>query len=423
MLTLTTKVVESLIAGGETLTVEFKSERREQISDREIYETIVCLGNSQGGVLLIGVEDDGSITGARPRHGSNTDPVRLQALILNRTVPNMNTRVSVHDVDGRLVLAIEVDPYPVVCATSDGRCLRRVNGAGGPECRPFFPHEQEGRKTDLRMLDYSAQRVDGVGWDDLNPLEIERLRQMIQSRGGGRVLFELDDKPLVQALKLVESHDGDLVPNVAGLLLLGRDRALDSLLPTHRVAFQVLDAAGNVQVNDWFFSPILRTLESIEERFNARNEEQEITVGFIRLPIPDYSPEAFREAVNNALLHRDYTQLNAVYIQFHPERVSIASPGGFLDGITLKNLLVHEPKPRNPLLAEAFRRIGLVETTGRGIDKIFDGQLRYGRPSPDYSRSDQEGVRLILRGGEASLQFAALGPVCKVRSIPEYRRW
>ena len=58
-------------------------------------------------------------------------------------------------------------------------------------------------------------------------------------------------------------------------------------------------------------------------------------------------------------------------------------------------------------MAEAFRRIGLVEQTGRGVDKIFMGQLRYGRPAPDYSRSDSEGVRVVLRGGEASLEFSA----------------
>ncbi|MCX6349098.1 MAG: AAA family ATPase, partial [Candidatus Aureabacteria bacterium] len=97
----------------------------------------------------------------------------------------------------------------------------------------------------------------------------------------------------------------------------------------------------------------------------------------------------------------------AVHIQFHPDHLFIANPGGFLEGITLDNLLVHEPKPRNPRLAETLRRIGLVETTGRGIDKIYLGQLWYGRPLPDYSQSDREGVRLILRGGTASLAFAA----------------
>jgi ATP-dependent DNA helicase RecG len=131
-------------------------------------------------------------------------------------------------------------------------------------------------------------------------------------------------------------------------------------------------------------------------------------VGLIRLPIPDFAPQAFREAVNNAVQHRDYTRRGAVYVQFHPDHLFLANPGGFLEGITLDNLLVHEPKPRNPRLTEAFRRIGLVETTGRGIDKIYLGQLGYGRPLPDYSQSDHEGVRLILRGGAASLEFATL---------------
>ena len=151
----------------------------------------------------------------------------------------------------------------------------------------------------------------------------------------------------------------------------------------------------------------MKTLEAVEQRFAARNQEQEVQVGLIRLPVPDYSREAFREAVNNAVLHRDYTRRGAVFIQFHPNHLEMANPGGFPEGITLKNLLVHEPKPRNPLLAEAFKRIGLVETTGRGIDKIYLGQLVYGRPIPDYGMSDGEKVRLTLRGGKGSLEFAA----------------
>lgn len=126
-----------------------------------------------------------------------------------------------------------------------------------------------------------------------------------------------------------------------------------------------------------------------------------------RLPVPDYAPDGFREAVNNAVLHRDYTRLDAVYIQWRPDHILITNPGGFPPGITIDNILVHEPKPRNQRLAEAFKRIGLIEQTGRGVDKIYMGQLRYGRSIPDYTRSDANGVRVILHGGEASLQFAA----------------
>lgn len=94
-------------------------------------------------------------------------------------------------------------------------------------------------------------------------------------------------------------------------------------------------------------------------------------MGLFRLPVPDYSLVGFREAVNNAVLHRDLTQMQAVYVQWQPDHLLITNPGGFPAGVTLDNLLVHEPKPRNPRLAEAFRRIGLVEQTERGVDKIL----------------------------------------------------
>lgn len=404
---LDTVSVEALIAGGETLAVEFKGERRQQISDRDIYEAIVCLANSDGGVLLIGVEDNGRVSGARPRHDGTTDSRRLQAAIFNNAIPPINTRVSLHTVNDRPVIAVQVDAYPEICATKDGKCLRRVQGSRGPECQPFYPHEHASRRSDLGLIDYSAQRVDGTTWMDLDSLEIERLRQTIERRRGDQVLLSLDDREIVQALQLVESRGDELVPNVAGLLLLGREQVLRRAVPTNELAFQVLDASNDVLVNDWFYSPILKTLDAIEQRFNARNSEQEVTVGMFRLPIPDYSPDAFREAVNNAILHRDYTRLGALNVQLHADQLFITNPGGFLDGITVENLLVHEPKPRNPRLASAFRRIGLVETTGRGVDEIFRGQVQFGRPLPDYHLSDREGVRLVLRGGEANLQFVA----------------
>lgn len=407
MMTLTTEAVESLIAGGETLTVEFKSEQRQRLPDREVYEAVVCLANTDGGVLLLGMENDGSITGAKPRHNDAIDPRQLQAAIFNNTMPSINTRISLHELNGLTLVAIEVDSYPEICSTRDGRCVRRVEGIGGPECQPFYPHEHASRRSDLGLVDHSAQRVEGASWADLDPLEIERLRQTIEQRRGDTALLALDDRELVQALRLAETYSGDLVPNIAGLLLLGREPVLRKVLPTNAVAFQVIDEKNDVLVNDWFYSPILKTLEAVEQRFAARHSEQEIIVGMFRLPVPDYSPDAFREAVNNAVLHRDYTRQGSVHVQWHPDHLLITNPGGFLEGITLSNILAHEPKPRNPCLANAFLRIGLVEATGRGVDEIFRGQVQFGRPLPDYHLSNREGVRLMLRGGDANLDFVS----------------
>lgn len=399
--------LRDLLAMGESLEREFKSDRR-KISDKEIYEEVVSLANSHGGVLLIGVEDNGSVTGARHRHETLTDPIKLQSAIFNNTVPSINTRVSVVHHKKGPVITIEVDPYPEPCATASGKSLHRtIGGDGKPQSVPFYPRDQRSHRVTLGLLDFSAQTIESVSFESLDPLEFERLRQIIARLRGDKSLLELNNEEIVKALRLVETQNKRLTPNIAGLLLLGREDVLQEVLPTHNVHFQVIDAQGNVKVNDAFRWPLLRIFHEVEARFAARNEEQEVTLGLFRIPVPDYSPVGFREAFNNALLHRDYTRLDAVYVQWQYDHLLITSPGGFPEGITIDNILVHEPKPRNPRLAEAFTRVGLIEQTGRGVDKIYMGQLRYGRPGPDYTRSDSSGVRVVLRGGPPSLQFAA----------------
>lgn len=400
--------LNELIAQGESLEREFKSDRR-QASDNEIYEEVVALANTQGGVLLVGVEDDGTITGANARHGSKTDPRRLQAAIFNNTVPNINVRTDVVSHPEGVVLAIEVDPCPEVCATTQGRSLRRaIGGDGKPATVPFYPREHLSRRSSLGLLDYSAQLLEEADFAALDPLEFERLRQTIVRLRGDRSLLDLPNEEMAKALRLVETRGDRLIPNVAGVLLLGREEIIREIVPTHEAHFQVLDSKEDVRVNDAFHGPLLQVLEDLEARFIARNEEREVMVGLIRLPVPDYSPEGFREAINNAFLHRDYARLGQVYVQWFHDQLQIASPGGFPEGVTVNNLLVHEPTPRNPRLAQAFKRAGLIEQTGRGVDKIYRGQVRYGRPIPDYTRSNTDGVRVVLRGGEASLEFAAL---------------
>ena len=131
-------------------------------------------------------------------------------------------------------------------------------------------------------------------------------------------------------------------------------------------------------------------------------------LGLLRAGVPDYPEPAFREAVDNALIHRDYGRLGAVHVQWHGDRIEISNPGGFPEGVRLDNLLVTPPAPRNPLLADAFKRAGIVERTARGIDTIFYEQLRNGRPAPSYERSTETGVVLVLPGGKANLDFARL---------------
>jgi ATP-dependent DNA helicase RecG len=410
---MTPEALKALITAGETLSVEFKGEERKPLSDDELIETVVCLANRPSTTpawLLIGVEDDGRVTGARPRHESGrTDPVRLAALIANRTRPSLTPRVSLVRLGGKEVIAIEVAPLQTPVGTTAGKYLRRaLGGDGKPCCLPMFFHEMHARQADRGAEDYSALILPEAAWDDLDPLEFERFRRSIREhRGGDQSLPSLPDLEFAKALGAVEANGQVRHVRVLGLLLFGREESLRRLLPTHEVAFQVL-IGRTVEVNEFFHWPLLRVMEECEQRFAARNREREILVGMLRVGVPDYPPAAFREALANALIHRDYTRLGAVHVQWHLDRLEISNPGGFPEGVRLDNLLVTAPRPRNPLLADAFKRAGIVERSARGIDTIFYEQLRNGRPAPSYDRSNEAGVVLVLPGGEANLEFVRL---------------
>lgn len=383
----------------ESLTVEFKSDRT-RLPDKDLIETVVCLANTDGGFIYLGVEDDGQITGLHPQHQNLST---LAAMIGNRTNPPVSVRVTALLEAGQTIACIEVPKSPRIVATSDGLLQRRrLQVDGTPQCVPFYPYEFATRQSDLGVLDYSSLPITGSSVADFDPLERERLRQLIERYGGDRTLLSLTDEELDGALGFVRSTDGVRFPTVTGMLILGRESALREHLPTHEVAFQVLEGT-QVRVNDFYRTPLLKLFERVMEQFEVRVEEDEVQIGLFRVPVPNYDRRAFREASVNSLIHRDYTKLGAVHIRWEDYGITISNPGGFVEGVTLDNLLVVEPRPRNPFLADAIKRIGLAERTGRGVDLIYQGLLRYGRSAPDYRSTNSHSVAVRLPGGEADL--------------------
>lgn len=389
----------------ESLTVEFKSDRS-KLPDRELIEVLVCLANAEGGELWLGVEDDGIPTGL---HAEHRQLEGLAGMVAARTSPSLNVQAEAVELDGVIVARIRVPKAQGEVATTSGVYLRRrLKHDGTPECVAMLPHERSSRASSFGLLDVSAQPVAGATLVDLDPLERERLRQAVQQYGGDRVLLELDDEALDGALLLTARQpDGTRVPTLTGLLLVGRETSLRQLVPTHEFAFQVL-AQQAVRFNEFRRFPLLKALDWLETNFRPYNPEEELQVGLFRVPVPKVDLGAFREAVANALVHRDYHGRGAVHVRLEDDALVVSNPGGLVDGVTLTNLLVTEPRPRNPALADAMKRIGVVERSGRGVDKIFRGMLKFGRPAPDYSYTTAQSVVLRLPTAEADLDFRRL---------------
>lgn len=396
----------------ETLQIELKSDPVGGLSDKSVADAVVGLANAQGGVLYIGIDDNGTISGLRSEKWRN--PKKAAAFISNYTVPPLLVETDLVPAEkDRWVLTIKVPKAQGLCATRDGKVLRRrIKVDGRPENIPMFPQEYSGRLSELGLLDYSAQVLPESSYADIDAQERNRLRELIRVNRGESALLELADEDLDKALGVVRAVDGKLRPTVAGLLLLGKKESIATLLPTSKVAFQVLtgtDVRENIEVQ----SPLLSTFEELLYRFSAWNPEQEFQEGLFRVPVPEFSERAFREGIVNALCHRDYTRLGSVVVQVSNEGLLILSPGGFIDDITQDNLLTADPRGRNPLLSDMFKRIGLAERTGRGIDRIFEGSILYGRPLPDYSESTSDSVHLFIPRMKADFNFHRLILSCR----------
>lgn len=387
----------------ETMEIEFKSDVK-KLSDSDLVDAVVAFANTNGGSLYLGIEDNGSVTGLNEQH---KDITQLAAYIANRTVPPVSVKAEILDSE-QPVLLIQVPKSRSIVAASNGKIQRRrLKADGTPENVPMYPYEISTRLSELSLLDFSAQPVPGAKYTDIDPLERERLRKIILAYNGEKNLLELSDEELDKALQFVVTTADQLVPTYTGLLLLGKAEKIREYMPTAESAF-IMMRGTDVTTNESFFLPLLAAIEKITDFISARNTSEEMEMGMFRISIPEFDPRAVREAVVNAFVHRDYTQLGRVLVKLDADGLSVSNPGGFIEGVTYQNILTVEPHGRNPVLADALKRIGLAERSGRGVDRIFEGSLLYGRDIPDYSESTSRTVKLFIPRGVPDKRLVAL---------------
>ena len=317
---------------NETLTVEFKSDKK-KYGDSDLFEDVIAFANTEGGDLYLGVEDDGTITGV---HKDHANPVTLSAYIANNTVPPISTRCEI--IDGELpVLKISVPKsYGGIAATRPGKILRRrMKVDNTPENVPMYPTEITTRLSDLRLLDYSAMIVLEGSFTDIDLLEVERLRRIVLSYDGDKALLDLDDGEILKALGFIREQNGTVYPTIAGILMVGKVSSIKQFVPTGNSSFQVLEGTS-VRVNEDYTLPILAAIEKIMSHMDVWNPEQELEIGLFRMPAPEFDKRALREAIVNAFCHRDYSIMGRVRVAIADEGLTIANPGGFIEGVRSK---------------------------------------------------------------------------------------
>lgn len=384
-----------MLPDKETLTVEFKSEATRMQSNSEIIDNVVALANTEGGTLYLGVEDDGRVTGVDKKH---TNTVGLAAFIFNSTVPQVNARVELVYERGLPVVCIEVDSSSQIVSTSTGKTLqRRLKADGTPEVVPMFVSQFISRLSQQRSYDYSDQPAPDSTLDDLSSAARDKLRNQIRQANADSSLLAFDDYDFDRALDLVVDGPSGPQPSIAGLLTIGKVEAIRRSIPTASAMFQVMEGATPKVNVDSLVLPLVDMFDRIDAMMEPWNRNHEVMAGLVHVNISDFNHQAFREAMVNAFCHRDYAAMGSVRFLVDEDGLTIANPGGFIQGVSEENLLTAQPHSRNPQLSVILKTAGYAERTGRGVDVIYAGSLAAGGAVPDYSQSSAAAVVLYLR--------------------------
>ena len=366
-------------------------------------EYTVCFANAQGGVVVFGVADRErgrakAIHGAR---GYDLDTWRRG--IYQATNPNLSVEVAelaVPEGTGKLLVVRVPKGDGVLYGTSKGLYKERI----GKNCMPIDPQKWLRSRVTSGAIDWSGQPATGVTINDLDSIEIARGRKLLQSLDPNSGLLKLDEQGLLVGLGAIRKGQ---VTNT-GLLLFGREGVLPDVCPQHQVHYVHQVSDTQIARNDSYRLGLLSILERLEQIFSSSlNPEYELSVGLFKLRIPAFPLEVVREAVLNAVTHRDYSDSGEVLFRHKADELIITSPGGFLGGITPQNILRQEPISRNRTLAEAFEKLRLVERAGIGRLRIFVPTLSYGKRKPEY---ETDGARVTLRifDGAFDERFATL---------------
>jgi ATP-dependent DNA helicase RecG len=242
--------------------------------------------------------------------------------------------------------------------------------------------------------DFTASVCSGLTMDDLDPDAIEEFRRRWTAKSGSSQTAMTRE----QLLRDVDVFIDEGL-TYAALILFGLPKAVSRHLPQCEIIYEyrATDASGPAQQRREYRRGFFAFQDELWGLIEARNDLSHFQDGLFVFDIPTFDERSVREALLNAISHRDYQLGGSIFVRQRPRRLSIESPGGLPLGITVDNIYDRQ-NPRNRRICEVLSRCGLVERAGQGMNLIFEQCIQQGKQPPDFTGTDQYQVVLSLDG-------------------------
>jgi ATP-dependent DNA helicase RecG len=389
------------VSAGESLQVEFKRSTGQRT---EAARTVCAMLNTRGGFVLFGVEDSGTVCGQEVSAGTLADVVREISRIEPR--PLISPEVLPVDTAGRSVILLRVPEASGAVYTFEGRPFVRSGSTTMVMPQEVYRH---------RLLEqmhptsrWETQRAHGVGVDDLDPGQVVTTLEAGINAGRIGDPGTREPRAILRGLGLM---DGEHLLNAA-VALFGRG---DRLLPFYPqcgvrlAAFRGLDKSeflDNRQVAGNIFDVLDQANRFI--RMHVPVAGRVVPNLFERVDDPLYPPVALREALANAVCHRDYSAAGGtIALAIYDDRLEISNPGRLPSGLTVEDLArPHVSIAWNPLIASVLYRRGIIEQWGSGTLKILELTERAGLASAEFE----------IRGADLVTRFIPMAYVAPTRA-------
>lgn len=379
--------LKNLIANGESSNLEFKAE---QVKPEDLAKEIVSFLNFQGGKILLGVEDDGAISGV-------TRPDVEEWVInicRNNVVPQIIPGYQKILVEGKTVVMLDIPagiakPYH----TQKGDYYVRA----GSTARKASREELSRLFQDSGLVHYETTPINGTRLTDLN---WQRLNEYFLDLHPAHVDLKAEDETtrrrMLQNLDILSPADESVT--VVGMLIFGLTP--ERYLPQSEVLFAHFK--GN-EIGDELLDrksltgPLPQMIEEAQRALNLNLPSASTIAGMKRVEQIIFPDKVLRELIINALLHRRWGLMGNVRIFLFEDRLQISSPGRLPNGVTVEKMIESTHVPRNPLLMKFLQDYHYVEKLGRGIPMVVREMKKLGGREPDFRESGEEFIVTLYR--------------------------